>query len=249
MAMRLLARLRMPTQALRSLPAVRALATGFHHAARVQQPLAPAAPRAWPSASRVTWGGAQRQLHASPVAAASSEGPITSELITRMRSKIATALETELVEVQDMQGDGRHVRGRAAVCGWGARGRWRPFWAWSRPAQLLISALLRPQVEIVVISKLFDGKSAVNRQRMVYKVRGRAVGNSALVPIVMGGRVRVPVAGALLGACMPQQSPTATSASASSNHASRPWPFLPAPLPRRPSGRSCRTPCTLWTPW
>lgn len=113
MAMRLLARLRMPT--LRSLPAVRALATGFHHAARVQQPLAPAAPRAWPSAGRVTWG--VRQLHASPVAAASSEGPITSELITRMRSKIAAALETELVEVQDMQGDGRHVSGGAAVCG------------------------------------------------------------------------------------------------------------------------------------
>eukprot|EP00890_Picochlorum_soloecismus_P005833 jgi/Picsp_1/6250/NSC_03604-R1_transcription regulator len=49
-----------------------------------------------------------------------------------MRRKIQEALETEDVQVTDVQGDGRHV-------------------------------------EIVVVSSQFEGKSSVNRQRMVYK--------------------------------------------------------------------------------
>jgi acid stress-induced BolA-like protein IbaG/YrbA len=101
--------------------------TGYRAA---QQPAAVISNRAWPRAA--PWA---RSLHASPVATRSSSGggPITSDLIASMRQKIGTALETELVEVQDMQGDGRHV-------------------------------------EIVVVSKVFEGKSAVARQRLVYKV-------------------------------------------------------------------------------
>lgn len=60
------------------------------------------------------------------------EGQITSELINSMRLKISDALKTDNVQVNDVQGDGRHV-------------------------------------EIVVVSKEFEGKTAVNRQRMVYK--------------------------------------------------------------------------------
>jgi stress-induced morphogen len=70
------------------------------------------------------------------VRAMESEGQINSELIDRMRGKIATALDAARVEVTDMQGDGRHV-------------------------------------EIMVVAKSFEGQSAVNRQRMVYKVGGR----------------------------------------------------------------------------
>jgi stress-induced morphogen len=66
------------------------------------------------------------------VRAMATEGQIDSELITRMRGKISAALETDQVEVTDLQGDGRHV-------------------------------------EIVVVAEAFEGKSAVNRQRMVYK--------------------------------------------------------------------------------
>ena len=68
------------------------------------------------------------------VRAMSTEGQMQSELMERMRTKIAGALEAQRVEVADVQGDGRHV-------------------------------------EIMVVSKDFEGKSAVNRQRMVYKVR------------------------------------------------------------------------------
>lgn len=66
-------------------------------------------------------------------AMSAQEGQVTSELIQRMRSKIATALDAQIVEVQDVQGDGRHV-------------------------------------EISVVASKFEGQSAVNRQRMVYKV-------------------------------------------------------------------------------
>eukprot|EP00887_Chlorella_sp_A99_P001768 scaffold19.g1768.t1 len=68
-----------------------------------------------------------------PLRASSSDaGPITSDLIERMRGKIQVALEAQLVEVADVQGDGRHV-------------------------------------EINVVAASFEGKSAVNRQRLVYK--------------------------------------------------------------------------------
>lgn len=60
------------------------------------------------------------------------DNSISSSLMEQMRSKIEAALKAESVQVEDMQGDGRHV-------------------------------------EIVVVSKEFEGKSAVNRQRMVYK--------------------------------------------------------------------------------
>lgn len=63
----------------------------------------------------------------------SADGQIYSELMDSMRRKIQEALETEDVQVTDVQGDGRHV-------------------------------------EIVVVSSQFEGKSSVNRQRMVYKV-------------------------------------------------------------------------------
>lgn len=63
----------------------------------------------------------------------SMDNNIGSALMDQMRGKIQAALSAELVQVEDMQGDGRHV-------------------------------------EIVVVSKEFEGKSAVNRQRMVYKV-------------------------------------------------------------------------------
>lgn len=68
-----------------------------NHAAACTAPPAPR--RSWtqePLASR----HAVRQVR---MASSSSEGPITSELISSMRQKIAKALETELVEVQDMQ--------------------------------------------------------------------------------------------------------------------------------------------------
>jgi stress-induced morphogen len=64
----------------------------------------------------------------------STDNNISSALMESMRGKIQAALSAEMVQVEDMQGDGRHV-------------------------------------EIVVVSKEFEGKSAVNRQRMVYKVR------------------------------------------------------------------------------
>lgn len=89
------------------------------------------------AARRVPGGVAPHQTHAPRrllTRMMSGQGPITSELMSRMRSKIRTALEAELVEVSDLSGDGRHV-------------------------------------EIIVVADAFDGKSAVNRQRMVYKVR------------------------------------------------------------------------------
>lgn len=81
------------------------------------------------------------QLRAAPAAArlvaarsasSSMDNNITGQLMEQMRGKIQNALDAQMVTVEDMQGDGRHV-------------------------------------EIVVISKEFEGKSAVNRQRMVYK--------------------------------------------------------------------------------
>jgi stress-induced morphogen len=60
-------------------------------------------------------------------------GQISSELMDSMRSKIAEALQTSSVTVQDVYGDGRHV-------------------------------------SIDVVSPMFEGKNAVQRQRMVYKV-------------------------------------------------------------------------------
>lgn len=65
-------------------------------------------------------------------ASSGMENNISGPLMEQMRGKIEAALEAQMVKVEDMQGDGRHV-------------------------------------EIVVVSKEFEGKSAVNRQRMVYK--------------------------------------------------------------------------------
>lgn len=79
----------------------------------------------------------QRMLHASrPVMASAAsgsggtpigdEGQVTTELIQSMRSKIAAALETEQVQIDDIYGDGRHVSisGEGGSCGRcvGARG-------------------------------------------------------------------------------------------------------------------------------
>jgi acid stress-induced BolA-like protein IbaG/YrbA len=50
-----------------------------------------------------------RRASATPVRAMSGEGQINSELIERMTGKIQTALDAKTVEVQDVQGDGRHV--------------------------------------------------------------------------------------------------------------------------------------------
>ena len=77
-------------------------AAAYLFSARVATPAAARAlaTRVW--AKPAFWS---RSLHTSPVATHSSsqDGPITSSLIAQMRSKIASALETELVEVQDMQ--------------------------------------------------------------------------------------------------------------------------------------------------
>jgi len=74
-----------------------------------------------------------------------ADGQIYSELMDGMRRKIQEALETEDVQVTDVQGDGRHV-------------------------------------EIVVVSSQFEGKSSVNRQRMVYKVSESAGSRMAQLP-------------------------------------------------------------------
>ena len=50
-----------------------------------------------------------RHASATSVRAMSGEGQINSELIERMTGKIQTALDAKTVEVQDVQGDGRHV--------------------------------------------------------------------------------------------------------------------------------------------
>ena len=91
----------------------------------------------WAAQHRPAAGGAGGLLAARAASTSGgAEGQVSADLMERMRSKIAGALDAAaVVEVADVQGDGRHV-------------------------------------EIVVVSKEFEGKSAVNRQRMVYKASG-----------------------------------------------------------------------------
>lgn len=84
-------------------------------------------------------------VHRLCVRMMTADGQIYSELMDGMRRKIQEALETEDVQVTDVQGDGRHV-------------------------------------EIVVVSSQFEGKSSVNRQRMVYKVSESAGSRMAQLP-------------------------------------------------------------------
>ncbi|KAI3437570.1 hypothetical protein D9Q98_000023 [Chlorella vulgaris] len=89
------------------------------------------------AASSLRWAPARplaapRPAQLLTARSSSMDNSISSSLMEQMRSKIEAALKAESVQVEDMQGDGRHV-------------------------------------EIVVVSKEFEGKSAVNRQRMVYK--------------------------------------------------------------------------------
>ena len=104
----------------------------WHVAATARGPAISSAAAAGVAARRAGGGGGHSQLLTAR-AASSDQGQIGSALMEQMRGKIQAALNTQLVEVEDMQGDGRHV-------------------------------------EINVISADFEGKSAVNRQRMVYKV-------------------------------------------------------------------------------
>ena len=95
-----------------------------------------------------------------------------------MRSKIQAALQAEMVQVEDMQ-----VGSRAACGVWcvlAAAGSVAVIACPARhhPAPCAFTLPVRQgdgrHVEIVVVSKEFEGKSAVNRQRMVYKVRAAA---------------------------------------------------------------------------
>ncbi|PSC76578.1 chloroplastic mitochondrial [Micractinium conductrix] len=106
-------------------------AMGVRLASAVRQ-CSPAAAR-WAGgvAARLPLAGRPAQLLVVR-ASSSMDNNISSGLMESMRGKIQAALDAQMVTVEDMQGDGRHV-------------------------------------EIVVVSKEFEGKSAVNRQRMVYK--------------------------------------------------------------------------------
>ncbi|KAE9464581.1 hypothetical protein RHGRI_008871 [Rhododendron griersonianum] len=79
-------------------------------------------------------------------------GSIDSPLIQSMEKKIKEDLNAESVTVKDAYGDGRHVMSNCMA--------WNIF---------LESNLFLWSGLIDVISSSFEGQSAVNRQRMVYK--------------------------------------------------------------------------------
>lgn len=101
---------------------------------------APARPAGAASLGQQQQQQQQRMLHASarPVLASAAsgsggtpigdEGQVTTELIQSMRSKIAAALETEQVQIDDIYGDGRHVsisgEGNSCGCACGVWGGW-----------------------------------------------------------------------------------------------------------------------------
>jgi hypothetical protein len=122
-------------------------------------------------------------------------------------------------------------------------------------------------VEIVVVSKEFEGKSAVNRQRMVYKVRTAACA-AVCCMWVCEGRGLVSSAQMMRGAMHSNHAQRLLSvfrvtASTEGAWLSAAWiprasaPLAAAPHPprgfrscaRRPFGRSCKKQCTLWTLW
>ncbi|PRW20958.1 sufE chloroplastic [Chlorella sorokiniana] len=112
----------------RVITAMRQCSQGATRAARWAAAGRPSLAAAAPAAAAAVRPG---QLLAAR-ASSSMDNNISSQLMDQMRGKIQAALNAEIVQVEDMQGDGRHV-------------------------------------EIMVVSKEFEGKSAVNRQRMVYK--------------------------------------------------------------------------------
>ncbi|RVW69944.1 Protein BOLA4, chloroplastic/mitochondrial [Vitis vinifera] len=83
-------------------------------------------------------------------------GSIDSPLMQSMENKIKEHLNAESVSVKDAYGDGRHVSHRLEVA--------------SRLDFLKLKLrLVGGDILIDVISSAFEGQSAVNRQRMVYK--------------------------------------------------------------------------------
>ncbi|TVU11256.1 hypothetical protein EJB05_44829 [Eragrostis curvula] len=84
-----------------------------------------------------------------------SAGPAESPATKALEAKIKEQLEADAVTVVDASGDGRHVCSSFAPDG-----------RYLEPGIMLVGGLS----SIDVVSKAFEGKSAVNRQRMVYKV-------------------------------------------------------------------------------
>ncbi|KAF4379711.1 hypothetical protein F8388_023728 [Cannabis sativa] len=118
-------------------------------------------------------GGRRKIFTSTPVRAAhvNDAGSIVSPLINSMQIKIKEQLNAESVSVKDAYGDGRHVRqvvdfhyNAAAV-----------EWEWHKLISQVFHSIehtLNPELHpyiIDVVSSAFEGQSAVNRQRMVYK--------------------------------------------------------------------------------
>ncbi|XP_052731126.1 protein BOLA4, chloroplastic/mitochondrial isoform X1 [Vigna angularis] len=94
-------------------------------------------------------------------------GSVDLPLIQSMHNKIKEQLNAESVTVKDVYGDGRHVRRRRAA----GRGAGRRKFGRNRSQDRRVgrSGNSIVVVSIDVVSTAFEGQSAVNRQRMVYK--------------------------------------------------------------------------------
>jgi len=102
-------------------------------------------------------------------------------------------------------------------------------------------------VSIDVVAAAFEGKSAVARQRLVYKVRALRVRACVCVAhAASAGRGRLCRGRRLLGGvCRPLRPPSADAYR--SLTPSCPHVASSSPSARRPSGRSWRRRCTRWT--